>query len=49
MAPHLFQPDKPPAVLAAKLGDLGGAIGGALLVAGVGEASRTAEAASAVA
>jgi glucokinase len=33
MRPHLFQPDRPPAVLTAALGDLGGAIGGALLAA----------------
>jgi glucokinase len=32
MAPRLFQPDRPPKVLSAELGDLGGAIGGALLV-----------------
>jgi glucokinase len=31
MEPHLFQRDKPPAVLTAALGDLGGAMGGALL------------------
>ena len=31
MAPHLFQPDRPPAVRVAELGDLGGAIGGAIL------------------
>lgn len=30
--PHLFQPDRPPAMLLAELGDLGGAIGAALLV-----------------
>ncbi len=30
--PHLFVPDRPPAMLLAELGDLGGAIGGALLV-----------------
>jgi len=29
---HLFQPDRPPAMLLAELGDLGGAIGAALLV-----------------
>jgi glucokinase len=33
MRPHLFQPDRPPAVHVAALGDLGGAIGGALLAA----------------
>ena len=32
MRPHLFQPDRPPAVHVAALGDLGGAIGAALLV-----------------
>jgi glucokinase len=32
MLPHLFADDRPPAVLVAKLGDLGGAIGAALLV-----------------
>jgi glucokinase len=32
MQPHLFADDRPPAVLVAKLGDLGGAIGAALLV-----------------
>lgn len=31
MRPHLFQPDRPPAVRVAALGDLGGAIGAALL------------------
>jgi glucokinase len=31
MQPHLFSDDKPPAVLVASLGDLGGAIGAALL------------------
>jgi glucokinase len=31
MAPHLFVPDRPPAVHLAELGDLGGAIGAALL------------------
>jgi glucokinase len=30
--PHLFVPDRPPAMLLAELGDLGGAIGAALLV-----------------
>jgi len=33
MQPHLFNDDRPPAVLMAELGDLGGAIGAALLVA----------------
>lgn len=32
MAPYLFQPDRPPRVLTAALGDLGGAIGATLLV-----------------
>lgn len=32
MMPHLFVSDRPPAVLPAQLGDLGGAIGAALLV-----------------
>jgi glucokinase len=32
MAPHLFVSDRPPAVLLAALGDLGGAIGASLLV-----------------
>jgi glucokinase len=34
MLPHLFVPERPPAVLVAALGDLGGAIGATLLVAG---------------
>ena len=34
MEPHLFVPERPPAVLLAALGDLGGAIGAALLVGG---------------
>ena len=34
MQPHLFMSDRPPAVLAAALGDLGGAIGATLLVPG---------------
>jgi len=34
MAPHLFNDAHPPAVQVAALGDLGGAIGAALLVAG---------------
>ena len=43
MIPHLMQPDKPPAVLLAELGDLGGAIGAALLVEKLGDlpAQRT--------
>jgi glucokinase len=32
MRPHLFVDERPPAVLLAGLGDLGGAIGAALLV-----------------
>ncbi|HEX2233784.1 MAG TPA: ROK family protein [Thermoleophilaceae bacterium] len=32
MGPHLFVPERPPAVRLAALGDLGGAVGGALLV-----------------
>jgi len=32
MRPHLFNDDRPPAVLLAGLGDLGGAIGASLLV-----------------
>jgi glucokinase len=32
MMPHLFADDHPPAIELAALGDLGGAIGGALLV-----------------
>ncbi len=32
MIPHLIKPDHPPAVLLAELGDLGGALGAALLV-----------------
>jgi len=38
--PHLFLPDRPPAMLLAELGDLGGAIGAALLV---GAALETAQ------
>jgi glucokinase len=34
MDPHLFVPERPPSVLLAQLGDLGGAIGAALLVDG---------------
>jgi hypothetical protein len=33
MQPGLFQPEKAPPVLSAQLGDLGGAIGAALLAA----------------
>ncbi|HUZ84022.1 MAG TPA: ROK family protein [Gaiellales bacterium] len=33
MAPHLFVPERPPALLPAALGDLGGAVGASLLVA----------------
>jgi hypothetical protein len=32
MRPHLFVADRPPAVSVSRLGDLGGAIGAALLV-----------------
>ena len=32
MEPHLFQPDRPPVVVPASLGDLGGAIGATLLL-----------------
>jgi glucokinase len=39
MHPSLFQPEKAPPVLAAQLGDLGGAIGAALLAAGAGTAA----------
>ncbi len=35
MIPHLIKPDTPPAVLLAELGDLGGALGAALLVKGI--------------
>jgi glucokinase len=42
MRPRLFQPDRPPAVHVAKLGDLGGAIGGALLASPGGDSSRRA-------
>ena len=34
MMPHLFVSDRPPAVMPAALGDLGGAVGAALLVEG---------------
>jgi glucokinase len=34
MAPHLFVPDKPPAVLRTELGDLSGAVGAAVLAGG---------------
>jgi glucokinase len=34
MLPHLFVDDDPPRVVVAELGDLGGAIGASLLVAG---------------
>jgi glucokinase len=36
MMPHLFLPERPPTVRVAELGDLGGAIGAALLVPGHG-------------
>ena len=32
MEPHLFVPDRPPAVVTSELGDNGGALGAALLV-----------------
>src|SRR3954454_10799882 len=38
MLPHLFNDDRPPAVLLAELGDLGGALGAALLVDGAAPA-----------
>jgi glucokinase len=39
--PHLFASDDPPPLLMAELGDLGGAIGAALLVeAGAGTGAR---------
>ena len=34
MTPHLFTPDRPPAVLSAGLGDLSGAVGAAVLAGG---------------
>jgi glucokinase len=34
MQPHLFVPDRPPAVLASELGDLSGAVGAAVLAGG---------------
>jgi glucokinase len=48
MMPHLFVPERPPAVHVAALGDLGGAIGASLLVAGqaAGAAGATAAARS---
>jgi glucokinase len=42
MQPHLFVSDRPPAVRAAALGDLGGAIGASLLVKGRARARRPA-------
>ncbi len=39
MLPHLFVPDRPPAMLLAELGDLGGAVG-ACLLAETAQASR---------
>jgi len=44
MQPHLFQPQKAPPVLAAQLGDLGGAIGAALLASEARSASSAAPA-----
>jgi glucokinase len=38
MMPHLFADDRPPVVRVAELGDLGGALGAALLVGGAGPA-----------
>jgi glucokinase len=32
MQPHLFVPDRPPAVVPTELGDMGGSLGAALLV-----------------
>jgi glucokinase len=40
MMPHLFVSDRPPAVMLAALGDLGGAIGAALMVKGRGARRR---------
>ena len=40
MMPHLFANDRPPAVELAALGDLGGAIGAALLVKAAGARAR---------
>ena len=34
MTPHLFTPDKPPVMLTTELGDLGGAVGAAVLAGG---------------
>jgi glucokinase len=42
MRPHLFRDDRPPAVLVAELGDLGGAIGASLLVPGAAPTPATA-------
>jgi glucokinase len=42
MAKHLFVDERPPAVHVAALGDLGGAIGAALLVAGARESASAA-------
>jgi glucokinase len=40
MHPHLFVPDRPPVMHVAELGDLGGAIGAALLAKRVAHAER---------
>jgi glucokinase len=40
MMPHVFADDRPPRVALAQLGDLGGAIGAALLVPGSNSAAR---------
>ncbi len=42
MLPHLFKDSRPPRVLVASLGDLGGAIGATLLVSGAGRADGAA-------
>ena len=44
MLPHLFQDSRPPRVVVASLGDLGGAIGATLLVAGAGARRKSAPA-----
>jgi glucokinase len=45
MRPSLFRPESPPAVVAAALGDLGGALGGALLARSAPSAGRKSAAA----
>ncbi len=42
MMPHLFASEHPPPVLMAELGDLGGAIGAALLIRAPARASAAA-------